>query len=403
MKITALETVQLPHLNNILWVRLHTDEGLVGLGETFRGADAVARYLHAEVAPLLIGRDPSSIDAISKLLIETYVGFRSSGVEMRAASAVDIALWDIFGKAVNKPIHQLLGGLSRPKVRTYNTCAGYTYNKSGTRRAIGAGGGDHAAEGPYEDQLAFNRDAGALAQSLLEEGITAMKIWPFDTYAVSGGGNFIHKADLDKGLLPFRQIRDAVGDRMEVMVELHSMWDLPSALAIARGLQEFRPFWAEDPIKMQDTEALAIYAARSGLPVCASETVATRAQFLEMLRKGAADYVMLDVSWCGGLSEAKKIATMAEAFQRPVAPHDCTGPVVFAASIHLSLNLPNAIFQESVRAYYSSWYRDLVTEMPRIEKGYVHPFEGAGLGTELAPFVLEHADAVIRMTGKEDL
>src|SRR3954469_9821013 len=100
MKITGLETVQLASLGNILWLRVHTDEGVVGLGETFRGADAVARYLHKEVAPLLIGRDPLQIDAISKMLTETYVGFRSSGVEMRAASAVDIALWDLFGKAV---------------------------------------------------------------------------------------------------------------------------------------------------------------------------------------------------------------------------------------------------------------------------------------------------------------
>ena len=92
---------------------------------------------------------------------------------------------------------------------------------------------------------------------------------------------------------------------------------------------------------------------------------------------------MLDISWCGGLREAKKIATMAEAFQRPVAPHDCTGPVVFAASIHLALNLPNAVFQESVRAYYTSWYRDLVTVMPRIEDGQIYPFEGSGLGLEL--------------------
>jgi L-alanine-DL-glutamate epimerase-like enolase superfamily enzyme len=374
---------------------------LIGLGETFRGADAVATYLHREVAPILVGRDPLEIDAISKTLTETYVGFRSSGVEMRAASAVDIALWDLFGKAVGQPVHQLLGGLSRPRIRTYNTCAGYTYNKSGARRYIGDR--DTPAEGPYEDQIAFTRDAGALAQSLLEEGITAMKIWPFDPYAVTSGGNFIHRSDLDKALEPFRLIRDAVGDKMEVMVELHSMWDLPSALAIARGLQEFRPFWAEDPIKMQDPEALATYAMRSGLPVCASETVATRSQFLELLRKGAADYVMLDVSWCGGLSEAKKIATMAEAFQRPVAPHDCTGPVVFAASIHLSLNLPNAIFQESVRAYYSSWYRDLVTVMPRIVDGHILPFEGSGLGLELSPFVLDNPDAVIRRTGRGDL
>jgi len=395
MKITAIETVQLPHLNNILWVVVHTDEGITGLGETFRGTNAVSAYLHSDVANLLIGANPLEIDRISKLLTEPYVGFRSSGVEIRAASAIDIALWDIFGKVTNQPIHQLLGGLSRQSIRTYNTCAGYTYNKQGARRYVGD---NDVAEGPYEDQMAFHKDAGALAESLLSEGITAMKIWPLDPYAVASGGNFIHRSDLDKGLNAFRQIRDAVGDRMEVMVEMHSMWDLPSAMAIARELKQFRPFWLEDPMKMQDPAALATFAERSGVPVCASETLATRSQFLEVLRQQAVDYVMLDISWCGGLSEAKKIATLAETFQRPVAPHDCTGPVVFAASIHLSLNAPNAVFQESVRAYYTSWYRDLVTVMPRIENGLIYPFEGAGLGLELSEFVLKHKDVIRRKT-----
>lgn len=400
MKITALETVQLPSLNNIIWVHIHTDEGIIGLGETFRGADAVATYLHQEVAPALIGKNPLEIDRISKQLTETYVGFRSSGVEIRAASAVDIALWDIFGKVTNQPIHQLLGGLSRPSIRTYNTCAGYSYNSRGSRRYIGA---SDKPDGPYDDQVAFTNDAGALAESLLSEGIAAMKIWPLDPYAVTSGGNFIHRDDLDRGLDAFRKIRDAVGNKMEVMVELHSMWDLPSALAIAREMKEFRPFWMEDPIKMQDTEALLTYAQRSGLPVCASETLATRAQFIELLRKNAVDYVMLDISWCGGLSEAKKIASMAEAFQRPIAPHDCTGPVVFAASIHLSLNAPNAVFQESVRAYYSTWYRDLVTVMPKIEMGQIYPFEGAGLGFELSGYVLNNPDVIRRTTSVSDL
>lgn len=400
MKITAIETVQLPHLNNILWVLVHTDEGITGLGETFRGANAVASYIHSDIAPQLIGSNPLQIDKISKLLTEPYVGFRSSGAEIRAASAIDIALWDIFGKVTNQPIHQLLGGLSRSSIRTYNTCAGYTYNKQGARRYVGD---NDVAEGPYDDQMAFHNDAGALAESLLSEGITAMKIWPFDPFAVASGGNFIHRNDLDKALTPFRQIRDAVGDKMEVMVELHSMWDLPSALTIARELKQFRPFWAEDPMKMQDTAALAIYAERSGILVCASETLATRAQFLDVLRQGATDYVMLDISWCGGLSEAKKIAAMAETFQRPVAPHDCTGPVVFAASIHLSLNVPNAVFQESVRAYYTSWYRDLVTVMPRIENGQIYPFAGAGLGLELSDYVLEHKNVIRRKTDGEDV
>lgn len=399
MKITALETIQLPHLNNILWVRVHTDAGIIGLGETFRGANAVAAYLHSDIAPQLLGRNPLEIDSISKLLLEPYVGFRSSGVEIRAASAVDIALWDIFGKVTGQPVHQLLGGLSRPRIRTYNTCAGYTYNKAGARRYIGDS--DQGQEGPYEDQIAFHRDAGALAQSLLEQGISAMKIWPFDPFAVANGGNFIHATEIDKALAPFRQIRDAVGDRMEIMVELHSMWDLTSALSIASALRDFRPFWAEDPLKMSNPQALATYARQAGIPVCASETMATRSQFLDVLRADATDYVMLDISWCGGLSEAKKISTMAEAFQRPVAPHDCTGPIVFAASIHLALNVPNAVFQESVRAYYTSWYRDLVTVMPRIEEGHIYPFSGPGLGLELSDFVLQHPTVIRRHTEAE--
>jgi L-alanine-DL-glutamate epimerase-like enolase superfamily enzyme len=315
---------------------------------------------------------------------------------------VDIALWDIFGRATGQPIHQLLGGLSRPSIRTYNTCAGYSYNKAGRQRTVQAGTAEKA-QGPYDDQIAFNRDAGELARSLLSEGITAMKIWPFDAFADANGGNFIHRSEIETALRPFRKIREAVGDAMEIMVEMHSMWDLPSALAIARAMQEFRPFWLEDPIKMLDSDALAVFAQRAGVPVCASETLAGRASYLELLRKGAVDYVMADLSWCGGLSEAKKIATMAEAFQRPFAPHDCTGPIVFAAGIHLSLNAPNAIFQESVRAYYSTWYRDLVTVMPRIENGHIYPLTGPGLGTELSPDILKRPDAVIRVTRPGDL
>ncbi|MBV9735073.1 MAG: mandelate racemase/muconate lactonizing enzyme family protein [Acidisphaera sp.] len=383
MRITALETIRLAPYDNILWVRLHTDAGLVGLGETFRGADAVEACLHAEVAPALLGADPSRIDAISRSLTAPYIGFRSSGAEMRAASAVDIALWDLAGKALGRPVHDLLGGLTRPRIRTYNTCAGYAYNSRGGRRQIGA---EDAPQGPYDDQLAFSRDAAALARSLLEMGITAMKIWPFDPFA--GDGTFIHARDIEAGLKPFRDIRAAVGDAMEIMLELHSMWDLPAACAIAHAVRPFRPFWMEDPLKMTDPEALAAYARRTHLPVCASETLATRAQFLDILRRDAVDWVMLDVSWCGGLSEAKKIATLAEAHQRPVAPHDCTGPVVFCASTHLALNLPNAAFMESVRAYWSGWYRDLVTALPEVADGQVAAPPGPGLGLELQPDVL---------------
>jgi galactonate dehydratase len=168
---------------------------------------------------------------------------------------------------------------------------------------------------------------------------------------------------------------------MDAMVEFHSLWDLSTAKKIARALEEFEPYWFEDPVKADDLDDLAEFATSTHVPVTASETLAGRFAFRELMEKGAAEVVMLDISWCGGLSEAK-IATMAEAHHLPVAPHDCTGPVVLTASTHLSVNLPNALIQETVRAYYTGWYKELVTELP----------EGPGLGPELLPGLRERPD-----------
>ena len=212
-----------------------------------------------------------------------------------------------------------------------------------------------------------------------------MKIWPFDPAAEASGGHYISGPDLDRALEPFRKIRGAVGDRMDIMVEFHSMWNLPTAIRIARALEPFDTFWHEDPIKMDALADLATYAAASRAPVCASETLAFRQSFRELLEARAAGIVMLDLSWCGGLSEAKKIATMAEAYHLPVAPHDCTGPVVLAASTHLSCNAPNALIQESVRAFYTGWYQELVTALPEVKDGMIAPPPGPGLGLDLLP------------------
>ena len=163
------------------------------------------------------------------------------------------------------------------------------------------------------------------------------------------------------------------------------MWNLPTAIRIARALEPFDTFWHEDPIKMDALADLATYAAASRAPVCASETLAFRQSFRELLEARAAGIVMLDLSWCGGLSEAKKIATMAEAYHLPVAPHDCTGPVVLAASTHLSCNAPNALIQELVRAFYTGWYRELVTALPEVKDGMIAPPPGPGLGLDLLP------------------
>ncbi|MDH5411763.1 MAG: mandelate racemase/muconate lactonizing enzyme family protein, partial [Alphaproteobacteria bacterium] len=404
MKITALETIQLAEFPNLAWLHVHTDEGLIGLGESFFGAGPVVAYLHETAAPLLLGQDPLQIDRHSHKLRNMYVGFASSGAEMRGLSAVDIALWDIFGQATGQPVHQLLGGLSRERIRTYNTCAGYRYVRKESGQSTENWGLDaQTAPGPYEDLDAFLHRADELAESLLEQGITGMKIWPFDAYAEASNGTYISGPDLDRALEPFAKIRNAVGNKMDIMVEFHSLWNLPTAKRIMGALEEFDPFWFEDPVKMNNSDALAELAASTRVPITASETLATRFAFREFLARGAVGIAMPDLSWVGGLSEGKKVATMAEAHHIPVAPHDCTGPVVFAASVHLSLNAPNALIQESVRAFYTGWYKELVTEIPRIEDGYIYPMTGPGLGTKLLPDVIKRADATVRRTGLDDL
>ena len=398
MKITALETIRTAEFENILWLKVHTDEGTIGLGETFFMPLAVEAYVHETLAPKLIGRDPRAIDRISKDLVG-YLGFRSSGVEMRGNSALDIALWDILGKLTGQPIAQLLGGFSRPAIRTYNTCAGPIYmRRNKGQRLENYGIGEAAAR--FDDLNGFLKRADELAEELLAEGITAMKIWPFDEPASKTDGLHISAADLRTALQPFEKIRERVGDRMEIMVEFHSMWQLLPAIEIARALAPYRPFWLEDPIKMDSLGSLRRYAEAAPAPICASETLSTRWGFRDLLETGAAGVIMLDLSWCGGLSEAKKIATMAEAWHLPIAPHDCTGPVVLAASTHLALNAPNALIQESVRAYYRTWYRDLVTAVPPVTDGFITVPEGPGLGLDLAPDLAERFTVTTRISNE---
>lgn len=397
MRITALETTRLSEYPNLIWVQIHTDQGLVGLGETFRGTQAVETYLHTMAAPQLIGQDARRIERHSKTLLRGYLGFNGSGVETRAASAVDIALWDLFAQSCGQPLYQMLGGLCHERMRAYNTCAGSDYNnRSVQRRTISKGQG--GVRGRYDDQVAFVERPEELAQSLLEEGFTAMKIWPFDAAAARTDGQFVSAADMREGLEPFERIRAAVGDKIEIMCEFHSMWNLTSALAIARELKALRPFWSEDPIKMDSVQALADYRRLGGLPVCGSETLATRGAFRDLLAADALDVVMVDLSWCGGISEARKIATLAEAYQKPLAPHDCTGPVVLMASLHLALSSPNAIFQEMVRAFVNGFYQDLVTELPVFDRGFLLPPDRPGLGTNLAEGLKQREDACVRIT-----
>jgi len=394
MKIVAIETLCAQEFENVLWVRVHTDAGVIGLGETFYGAGAVASHIHETLATRLLGRDPLRIEAIHKELVNLPMAQSSTGAEYRAASAIDIALWDLWGKATNQSVHQLLGGLCREKLRVYNTCAGYQYVRNRDIRPVNTW--NIGADGPYEDLNAFTTDAGALAENLLENGINAMKVWPFDPAARDTGGIDISTEQLKAALRPFELIRNRVGDRMDIMVEFHSLWNLTTAKRIARALEQFSPTWYEDPIRMNSNQALADYARSTHIPVCASETLGSRWPYKEMLDRDAVGVVMVDLCWTGGLTEGRKIASLAEVYHEPFAPHDCIGPVGFAAAVHMSFSQPNTLIQESVRAFYTGWYKELVTEVPTIRDGFVFPMEGPGLGTDLKPLVFARSDLTVR-------
>lgn len=391
MKITALETIRLDEFPNLLWVQIHTDAGYVGIGETFYGARAVEAHIHETLAPRLLAADPLQIERLNSAMTNLPIAQSSTGVEYRAASAIDIALWDIFGKCCGHPVHQMLGGACFERLPVYNTCAGYRYVRSGDFRAI-ANWDKSDTSGPYEDLDAFTHRADALAESLLESGITAMKIWPFDLAARQTGGRYITSSQLKSSLEPFEKIRRAVGDRIEIMVEFHSLWNLPTAKQLARELTAFRPRWFEDPIIMNSPQALAEYARSTDVWVCASETLGSRWPYKDFLDRDAMSVVMVDLSWAGGLTEGRKISSMAATYHRPFAAHDCIGPISYAAAIHMAFSQPNTLIQESVRAFYTGYYRELVTVVPQVVNGFIRPMEGVGLCTELLPSVLDRSD-----------
>ncbi|MCS2609616.1 mandelate racemase/muconate lactonizing enzyme family protein [Halomonas dongshanensis] len=395
MKITSIKTFRLKEFANVLWVHVETDSGIVGLGETFYGAGAVEAHIHDTLAGRLLGKNPLHIEALHKEMVSLPMAQSSTGAEYRAASAIDIALWDIFGKVCDLPVHQMLGGQCWDKIRVYNTCAGYKYVRTNEIKPVSNWNLD-TPEGPYEDLEGFMKRPAQLAENLLESGITAMKIWPFDPIAVETRGQYITAAQMKQAVKPFEEIRKAVGDQMEIMVEFHSQWNLPTAKNIARELEQFTPTWYEDPIRMNSPQALAEFAASTSVWTCASETLGSRWPYKDMLDRDAAHVVMVDLCWTGGLTEGRKIAALAETWHRPFAPHDCIGPVGFAAAIHMSFSQPNTLIQESVRAFYKGWYNELVTQVPKIENGYVYPMEGPGLGVELLPSVFERSDLSVR-------
>jgi galactonate dehydratase len=400
MKITAIETIR-PHIqSNIVFVLVHTDDGVTGLGEAFFGPKAVEAYIHETAAPLVFAMNNPSPEGLSAAT-RPYLGYQGAGAETRGNAALELALWDILGKETGRSLSSLLGGPVRDELRVYNTCAGADYVRTATGQNSSnwgmPGGG---ADSPWEDLDAFLNRPAELARDLLSEGITTMKVWPFDREAERTlGADISHKA-MDKGLQVIADSREAAGEKMDIMVELHGLWHRPAATKIMRELSQFNPFWVEDPIRPDSVDAL-IQLRRDvvDVPIATGETCVGRRGFIPLLSAGVIDYATVDVQWVGGLSEARKVSALADAYSVPVAPHDCTGPATLAACIHLAASQPNGFIQETVRAFLRTWYAELVTGLPVIENGIVHVPNTPGHGVTLREGLAE-SDMVSRRVSR---
>ena len=399
MRIVELSTYRTPVQPNVCILALRTDTGHVALGESFWGAPAVEAYLHETAAPLL-ATAPTLGPAAVGALLRPYVGFSGSGAETRGNGAIDIALWDLLGQQSGQPVSRLLGGPVRERVPVYNTCAGYEYIRHEGAQTS-SNWGLPTAPGvarPYEDLEAFLRRPAELTRSLLDEGYTAMKVWPFDAAAEECSGHDISVAGLKAGMAVLEAIRAEAGDRMQILVELHSLWSLKAATQLLRAMADVAPFWVEDPMRGDAVEAYRRLRERVEVPIAAGEALSGPRAFKPLLDAGALDVAVVDIGWTGGVTEATKVASLADAYGVSFAPHDCTGPISFAVCTQVVAAQTNGLIAETVRAFQSSWYPEVIDGLPLVKDGAVEPSSAPGLGVTLREEFLARIDTAIRTT-----
>jgi galactonate dehydratase len=382
MKITNIETVfwktrdDAPFWPHWTWVKIDTDAGVYGIGETYPRNPVEAEMIHY-TASALIGHDPRDIERIWADLYRTFDFQVAGGTEMRSLSAIDLALWDLLGKSLNTPVFRLIGGRANPKVRLYNTCFPYKYD--------------------------FNTEPEKIMHELIDtRGIKGIKIWPFDGAAARNQNEFVTWNDIDQALVPVKKLRDGFGKEIEIAIEFHAQWNLTSAIRIAHALEPYSPMWLEDMLMPGNFKQYHELAAATSLPLIAGERMQGKMQFESLFESGTVKYAMFDVTWCGGLTEARKIAAMADSMELPMAPHTAGGPLLFYASTHLSTSQPNVWIQESCQRFYEhDW--PLMLENPIAPKdGFVTMPEEPGFGMRIKPEAWNHPASVHQKTGKAE-
>ena len=352
MKVTDIKTFAVDCFRtNWVFVKVYTDEGIDGVGEAtleYKEKALIGAVEH--IREYLVGKDPRQIERHwHDIYRDAY--WRGGAVLMSALSAVEMALWDILGKSLGVPVYQLLGGRANDKVRIY------------------VNGWFSGAKKPEE--------FAACAKAAMERGVTALKWDPFGKAYMT-----LSNAELDDALACVAAVREAVGNRVDLLIEGHGRFDVPTGIRIAKELEQFRPMWFEEPVPPDNLEALKAVRDKSPVPISAGERLYTLKAFKDLFEMRAADYIQPDISHAGGIMELKKIAAVADTYYIPFAPHNPSGPVANAATLQLAACCPNFNILEIM---YSdvTWRADVTDEDLHYEDGYIIIPDKPGLGIEL--------------------
>jgi galactonate dehydratase len=357
MKITEIRThiVHVSRDRSWLFVEIQTDHGFIGLGEASQSRNDAGVCAEIErLWPQYVGENP--LDLIERRL--TILHWPYNGRTLFAAvSALDQALWDLCGKQLGVPLYQLFGGRLRDRVRAYANI-GYAT--------------------PGNSPEAFAETARAAVQ----DGFDAIKLSPLGIRPI-GGGSVVDRRWFDEGVARVRAVRDAVGPNVEILVDLmHQLPDMGEALRLARLFEPFDLFWIEDPFMRDDPVMLAEYRRGIGPRLAGGAPHLTRHEFRPLLEARALDVIMPDPKWCGGITEVRKAASMAETYGALVSPHNASGPISTAASVHLALSLSNFLIIEFAWGA-PTWRSNLCLGTERIERGHFQLPKGPGLGVDL--------------------
>ncbi len=368
MKITAVKTAASAGHCLHLWVKVETDAGITGLGECVHGGVQAIAIIH-DLAPRLVGRDPFAIDAIFEEIRRSLVfegGF--AGALITALSGIEIALWDLKGKALNVPVYEMLGGKFRDRIRVYADCQ-------------------------VEPGMDFD-EIKRVVDHVLASGFTALKI-DLDIFAYGHAGSEVAgfskdafnttsgRFEHDRMVRLVEMVVDAAGKEVDVAADVHTRLDVHSAIRLAKDLEPFRLMWLEEPVPPENIDAMAEIQRATTTPICAGENLYLRHGFRELIERQAVDIIMPDIPKCGGLSECRKIANLAETYYMPFAPHNVASPIGTLASAHVCATVPNFLVLEFHWLHRDYWTTITADKDNIIKDGWISLSDRPGIGLEL--------------------